>query len=385
MQRPLSVSVGLAVSLALVAAAPSLAQGVLTLQKSTNGMDADAPPGPVLPVGSTVTWTYVVRNTSARQVTSVAVTDDQGVMVSCPQTSLDGGESMTCTASGTALAGQYANLGTVTGVQGLAMVSASDPSHYFGQAPGVVTLQKSTNGVDADTAPGPTVAVGSTVSWTYEVTNIGSNPLDNVAVTDDQGVMVSCPSTTLAAGLSMTCAASGTATAGQYANLGAVTATLPDDTVVGASDPSHYFGAPFTLEKSTNGEDADTPPGPTIMMGDPVDWTYVVTNSGGLTVSNIVVTDDQGVVVSCPGTSLAPGTSMTCTASGMAVAGQYANVGTATGDLERGGMVSATDPSHYFGQAPPVVQVPALTPEALALLGLVLAAAALWALGRRAG
>lgn len=36
-----------------------------------------------------------------------------------------------------------------------------------------------------------------------------------------------------------------------------------------------------------------------------------------------------GVIVTCPKTSLVPGESMTCTASGTAVAGQYANIGTA--------------------------------------------------------
>ena len=380
--------VGVVLAASALALAPALAQDVLTLQKSTNGFDADSPPGPVIPVGSTVNWTYVVTNISGRPVTSVAVTDDQGVMVSCPQTTLDGGGSMTCTASGTAQAGQYANLGTVNALQGVAMVSASDPSHYFGQAQAVVTLQKSTNGVDADSPPGPTLPVGSTVSWTYEITNTGSDPLDNVSVTDDQGVMVSCPQTTLDGGESMTCTASGTAQAGQYSNLGTVMATLPDASVVDASDPSHYFGAVFTLEKSTNGEDADVAPGPTIMVGDPVSWSYVVTNSSADTVDNVVVTDDQGVMVSCPGTSLAPGSSMTCTASGTAEAGQYANVGTATGDFQRGGTTSASDPSHYFGQAPappPPAQVPTLGPGKLALLGLVLGATALWVLGRRPG
>ena len=30
----------------------------IDLEKSTNGQDADAPTGPIIPVGSTVTWTY---------------------------------------------------------------------------------------------------------------------------------------------------------------------------------------------------------------------------------------------------------------------------------------------------------------------------------------
>ena len=44
------------------------------------------------------------------------------------------------------------------------------------------------------------------------------------------------------------------------------------------------------------------------------------------------MTDDQGVTVTCPGTDLAPGASMTCTATGTVQPGQYANVGTVDGD-----------------------------------------------------
>ena len=102
-----------------------------------------------------------------------------------------------------------------------------------------VDLQKLTNGQDADSAPGPVVIIGSTVNWTYVVSNTSSRPLTNISVTDDQGVVVTCPGTTLGAGLSSTCSGSGTAVAGQYANLGTLTASLPDTSVVSDTDPSH--------------------------------------------------------------------------------------------------------------------------------------------------
>ncbi len=337
------------VAMALVAATSASAQQVLILEKSTNGVDADSPPGPVVLTGSTVTWTYLVTNGSGRDVTAISVTDDQGVIVSCPQATLGAGESMTCTASGTAQSGQYANLGTATGLQGGEPVSATDPSHYFGQTAEGVTLEKSTNGFDADAAPGPAVPVGSAVSWEYLVTNVGADPLSNVEVTDDHGVVVSCPQTTLAPAESMTCTASGTAQVGQYANLGTVTAVLPSEDTVAASDPSHYFGQTLLLEKSTNGVDADFPPGPKILVGDAVDWTYEVSNPGPASVTGVAVSDDQVGAVSCPQTTLAAGESMTCTASGTAMAGQYANLGTATATLSGGGEVTASDPSHYFG------------------------------------
>jgi hypothetical protein len=41
--------------------------------------------------------------------------------------------------------------------------------------------------------------------------------------------------------------------------------------------------------------------------------------------------EDQIGVITCPANTLAAGASMTCTATGTAAAGQYANVGTVTG------------------------------------------------------
>ena len=67
-------------------------------------------------------------------------------------------------------------------------------------------------------------------------------------------------------------------------------------------DPSHYFGsdAAIDIEKATNGRDADTPTGPYVDIGDDIMWTYVVVNTGNVRLSNIVVSDDQDVAVSCP-------------------------------------------------------------------------------------
>ena len=235
---------GLTLVLFLFLTFAAAAQSDVDIEKFTNGQDADTAPGPGVTVGSTVFWTYVVSNTGSRPLTDISVTDDQGVTVTCPATTLDAGLSFTCTGSGTAIAGQYANIGTVTAtLQDTSVVSDSDPSHYFGQTAPSVAIEKRTNGFDADAPPGPSVLVGSTVNWEYEITNIGAEALDDVAVTDDQGVVVSCPATTLAIGAAMTCTASGVAQVGQYANIGTVTATLSvSDTPVVASDASHYFG-----------------------------------------------------------------------------------------------------------------------------------------------
>ncbi len=103
------------------------------------------------------------------------------------------------------------------------------------------------------------------------------------------------------------------------------------------------------IEKATNGEDADQPGGPIVLVGDPVEWTYVVTNTSDVLLSNVAVTDDQGVEVSCPLTQLAPGESMTCVASGIAEEGQYTNIGTVVATTPDASEVTDFDPSHYYG------------------------------------
>ena len=65
----------------------------------------------------------------------MSVLDDQGTDVVCPTTTLDAGESMTCTAEGIVALGQYRNVGTASGtVPDGPTVIDEDPSHYFGES-----------------------------------------------------------------------------------------------------------------------------------------------------------------------------------------------------------------------------------------------------------
>ena len=215
-----------------------------------------------------------------------------------------------------------------------------------------IDIEKRTNGEDADEPLGPTLAEGGPVTWTYVVRNTGDEILTNITVTDDQTGSVECPASFLGPDESMTCTATGVVQAGPYANMGTVTATSSGGSDVSDSDPSHYFGGNVgvDIEKATNGQDADEPPGPTLNVGDQVAWTYVIANTSGGLLSNIVVTDDREGVVSCPESSLDAGGSMTCTATGVVQAGQYANIGTVSGTPPgEDPVVMDVDPSHYFG------------------------------------
>ena len=335
----------------------------ITIQKFTNGQDADQAPGPEITVGEAVTWTYQVYNTGDVALTDLEVMDDNGTQGNtsddfqvCTRDSLDPLDGFECTIHDTALPGQYQNVGSASGSYNTTQVTDNDVSHYIGLGASI-DLEKSTNGQDADSAPGPYIAVGDPVTWEYIVSNDGRLALSNISVTDDQGVSISCPQTSLAVDEQMTCSASGTASAGQYANIGTATGTPPGGLDnVSDTDHSHYFGAQpsIHIEKHTNGLDADASPGPYVPEGSTVTWEYIVSNDGNLALSNVSVTDDQGVSISCPQTSLEVGEQMTCSASGTAAAGQYANIGTASANPP-GGLagVSDTDPSHYFGVSDP--------------------------------
>lgn len=329
----------------------------VSLRALANGFDADSPPGPAIPVGSPVTWEYVVTNTGKFPLNGLAVTDDKSTAVSCPKAGLAAGESMTCIARGVAAACQVAAIATVTGqTPDGVQVAASNPSHYFGQAEASILVKTTVNGSDADLPPGPSVPIGTPVQWIYTLTNTGKVALSGIAVTDDKGAAVTCPRTELRPGETLACTATGTAVSGDFRNLGTVTAKPPCGDPVRDDDPSHYkgIGDPgIRIRTLVLGQDANLPPGPTVPIGSPVSWSYVVTNTGQFPLSDVKVVDSQGVIVACPPglkDNLLPGQAMTCTSSATpAKACESHNLGTASGKPPSGDLVIAVDPSYYTG------------------------------------
>ena len=114
-----------------------------------------------------------------------------------------------------------------------------------------------------------------------------------------------------------------------------------------------YYPA-VNIQSYTNGLDSDIAPGEYILQGNTVNWTYLVSNTGGVTLTEIDVSDDVLGEVDCPQTTLPVGEQMTCTASpGSAVAGQFNSLGRVTAyspffDIG----ISDQDTSHYFGALP---------------------------------
>ncbi len=312
----------------------------INLVKSTNSDDANSAPGPFLPVGSTATFTYVVTNTGNVPLNSVTVRDDNGTpgepsddfdatFQSGDTNSngqLDLTETWTYQGTRTVTAGQHTNIASVSGnpvdtdgndLAGIANVMDSDPSNHFGAVAGV-SIIKSTNGQDANSAPGPSLGVGSTATFTYVVTNTGNVPLADLLVRDDNGTAANDSddfdatfqsgdtnsNSRLDTTETWTYQATRTVTVGQYTNNGTVTATPVDNTgeaIVGMdgvsdSDPSNHLGvtAGINLVKSTNGEDANSSTGPLLVVGTTATFTYVVTNTGTTALASVTILDDNG-------------------------------------------------------------------------------------------
>jgi uncharacterized repeat protein (TIGR01451 family) len=238
--------------------------------------------------------------------------------------------------------------GLTVSVVGTNLSAAVESSGYF-QLPGVpsgtVRLQFRDAGVDA----------------TVEISNVGQESLIEIQVqlTGTSAVIVEEVRSNSKVSL---CHSTGT---GLYHMIDVSDSAEPahrahGDGKVGDSVPGRPMmvfdqncravGPAIQIKKSTNGEDADNAPGPTIVVGSPVTWQYVVTNTGTIPLTNVAVADNMNVAVTCPGTTLAVQQSMTCSGSGAAVAGQYSNVGTATAS-STSGAVTDSDASHYFGQA----------------------------------
>ncbi len=247
----------------------------------------------------------------------------------------------------------------------------SIPNPLFAPAEPGMSIVKTVEGEDANTeADAVMLPVGSTASFEFVVTNTGDLPLTNVSLTDNVLGLISCPATELAVDAVMTCTASAVVTEGLTTNTATASAQptgIPVGELLEVSDPANHVGVTTTIsiEKATNGVDADDLTGPEIEVGGEVTFTYLVTNNGPATVTNLVVSDDiEGEV--CTIASLDAGEDETCELTTTAGAGQYANNGSVVGQpvdddgQPFGEPLTATDPSHHLGVCSNLVEGPLL-------------------------
>jgi hypothetical protein len=383
---------------------------VIAIVKLVDGQDANnLPAGPVLTPGAAVTWTYSVTNPGTMSLANVTVSDDNGTPANAADDFiptltggdtdgdglLDPGETWTYSATGTVGGADYCNAGTASGTNGTT-ATATNPACYRVPpvVPPVIAIGKLVNGEDANTAAsGPELTPGAPVTWTYVVTNPGTVSLGNVTVTDDNGTSGNAADDfgltfaggdtngdgLLDPGETWTYSATGTVGALQYCNVG--TASGTNRTTATASDPACYRVRPVVVDidvvKLVEGQDANTAAAaPVLTPGAAVTWTYSVTNPGTVSLSGVVVRDNNGTpdvtddfdATLTGGDAngdglLDPGETWTYSATGTVGAVGYCNTGTASGS-GNGRTAVATDPACY--------SVPVVTPVvAAAVLKLV--------------
>jgi|GEM_PF-2409445 len=126
---------------------------------------------------------------------------------------------------------------------------------------------------------------GETVTYTYNVTNTGYFNLTNITVTDDKCLMVDCQKDNLTAGESMICNCTATITE-NTTNEVTVTGTAPNNDIVSDSDTAYVqvIAPSIDVNKTAN----ET----MIQSGETVTYTYNVTNTGDVNLTNIVLVDN---------------------------------------------------------------------------------------------
>lgn len=325
--------------------------------------DADIPPGSNIPAGTNPVFRYIVVNNGDITLTGITLTDSVLGPITIPTTTLASGTSFTVDVTGTWVAGPNNNVATVTGTDGVTTVTDTDVANYVGVvvAPSIdieklVSPDGGATFDDADTPTGPNIVQGTNPVFRYVVANTGNVTLTNATLTDSILGPITIP-TTLVPGATFTVDVTGTWAAGQNTTLATVNA-LSGTVTVSDTDPANYFGTPavptIDLEKlvsADNGltfDDADIAPGPDVSQTTNPVFRFIVTNTGNVTLTNIVLTDSVIGSIATPVTTLLPSQSFTVDKTGVWTIGEQVNTATATGRYENVTVID-TDPAHYVG------------------------------------
>ncbi len=343
-----------------------------------------ASPGPY-GAGDQIAYQFLVTNTGDVILTGIVINDAQlDAAAVCPATTLAPGATTTCTGSHTVTAAEVA----AGYVHNSATATGQPPTVPGGPTPPPITTPPS----DVDTAteqhpamtmvksatsPGP-YGVGDQIAYQFLVTNTGDVILTGIVINDAQlDAAAVCPATTLAPGATTTCTGSHTVTAAEVAAgyvHNSATATGQPPTPPGGPTPPPVTTVPSEVDTPTAQNPAlgivksVTSAGP-YGVGSVIAYQFVVTNTGDVTLSGIVINDTQlDAAAICPATTLAPGATTTCTGSHTVTAQEVAagyvhNSATATGQppTAPGGSTPSPVTSSPSTVDTPTAQNPAMT------------------------
>ena len=266
-------------------------------------------------VGNTLSYAYLVKNIGNVTLNGPFTVSDDKTTVTCPAvpSSLAPNQSITCNATyqttqadldaGSVKNTATATNGTVTSNPSSVMIGAIQSA--------LLQLDKSADKTTYET-------LNEVIQYTYVLTNGGNVTLKAPYTVGDDKTSVTCTGTAdLAPGNTTTCSASYTVsqadldggsvknTATGHAKFGSVTVdSNPDSVTVAAISKTG-----LTLTKKAS-------PAKYTQVGDTLSYVYTILNSGNVTLSGPFTVADDKTSVSCPNTaSLAPGSSIDCTAS----------------------------------------------------------------------
>ncbi|MEP1941734.1 MAG: hypothetical protein ABJJ03_01330, partial [Sulfitobacter sp.] len=302
-------------------------------------------------VGETITYTYIVTNIGSVPIASLAVVDDKISSVSCDRseildTMLDSGPAEFATCTGTYQITQedfdrqeVTNVARATGVPSFGELGQlSDTVTVTGPAASPVLF------VDKSTTLSNFGEAGSTIPYSFLIRNDGDVTLRNFTTSDSLIPSLVCNVPDLAPTEAFTCSGSYTVlqsdvdsfaanAANEISNTLTVSADTPLDGRLTVTDTVDLPGPPIDvaleLTKTALTADYDA-------VGDVISYQLVVQNNSNVTFPTApTVTDPDAGAVSCPAGAVAPGNSVTCTASYTITqedinAGQFDNTATAS-------------------------------------------------------
>lgn len=356
------------------------------LPATADGDDFDVTlSGPVtgIPAGATVeystdatsattgTWTATPTGATAFRVNVPSMATATNFTLTVP-TSVDG----------ETVAGQSAdNQVSATAVYGGNPVAfESNEAVVTVAAASAISIVKTTNGIDVPTSDdAPVVPAGSTVQWSYLVTNTGNTTLSDVTVADIGGaagaagaaVEVVAPEGfdgILAPGESVTFTGSGTAIEGLYENVATATGApsdaegtpLPETDPVTATDSSWYTGGAVGLaivKQVSLNEDGPWSESVTAPSGTKIYWSIAVTNTGDAPLTGVVVSDPLAPSFEPQTIDLAIGETRVFVVE-HTLAEALTNVATASVDVNGDTVAVADDAAAAITPVPPVPDKP---------------------------
>ncbi|MCL2736600.1 MAG: DUF11 domain-containing protein, partial [Propionibacteriaceae bacterium] len=285
-------------------------------------------------LGETVTYTFDVTNTgnltmSGTQITERAFSGSGEIsQVECPQGDFVPGETVTCTATYVVTqtdvdAGSLRNVAYATATTPSDLtVDSNDAEATVAGNPNAAALSLTKSGTVSPDAHTP-LRAGDALVYAFRVTNTGPVTIRQIAVTDPMITDVTCTATTLAPAAEATCQGTyaltqGDIDAGVVVNHATATGVDPNDDPVttdasNTMDLRDYQKPSLSLVKTVDKTTAS--------LGDTVTFSYLVTNTGNVTMKDISIeeTDFTGFgsldSQPCPTSTLLPGEHMICTAT----------------------------------------------------------------------